>query len=78
VALDTLHRDVRVDYPVGGWTVDLVLDGTGLICAPHPDGNTAHIDRQRALLRAGWTLRDAFASRWSDDAVHAALDLGTP
>jgi hypothetical protein len=68
-------RDVRVGYPVGGWRVDVVVDGVGLICGPHPDGNAAHIDRQRALLRAGWTLRDAFASRWSGDAVRAALDL---
>jgi hypothetical protein len=76
--LSSAGHDVRVDYPVGAWTVDLVLDGVGLICGPHPDGNGAHLDRQRALLRAGWTLRDAFASRWSADPVRAALDLTTP
>lgn len=29
----------------------------------------------RTLLRAGWTLYDVFASRWSDDPIRAALDL---
>ncbi|GAA0733558.1 AAA family ATPase [Dactylosporangium roseum] len=73
--LTTAGHDVRVGYPVGDWRVDLVADGVGLICGPHPDGNAAHIERQRALLRAGWTLRDAFASRWAGDPVRAALDL---
>jgi hypothetical protein len=66
---------VRTAYAVGGWSVDLVVDGTGYICAPHPDGDAAHLERQRALLRAGWTLAVAFPSRWSGDAVRAALDL---
>jgi hypothetical protein len=66
---------VRPNYPVGRWTVDLCVDDTGLICRPHPDGTAAHVERQRTLVRAGWTLRDAFASRWSDDATRAALDL---
>jgi hypothetical protein len=68
-------RDARVAYPVGDWTVDLVVDGVGYVCAAHPDGDAAHLDRQRELLRAGWTLREAFASRWGADVVRAALDL---
>jgi hypothetical protein len=68
------------DYPVGAWTVDLCVgDGAGaagLICAVHPDGVAAHMERQRALARHGWTLVDAFASRWSGDPVRAAIDLG--
>ncbi|MGI5242332.1 AAA domain-containing protein [Dactylosporangium sp. CA-139066] len=68
-------RDARVAYAVGNWTVDLVVDGVGYVCAPHPDGDAAHLDRQRELRRAGWTLREAFASRWGADAVRAALDL---
>jgi hypothetical protein len=66
---------VRADYPVGRWTVDLCVEETGLICRPHPDGTAAHVERQRTLLRAGWVLRDAFASRWADDATRAALEL---
>ncbi|WP_426503668.1 AAA domain-containing protein [Dactylosporangium sp. McL0621] len=68
-------REVHTAYRVGGWTVDLVVDGAGFVCAPHPDGNRAHLERQRALLRAGWTLREAFPSRWNGDPVRAALDL---
>jgi hypothetical protein len=66
---------VRADYPVGRWTVDLCVEEIGLICRPHPDGPAAHIERQRALLRAGWTLHDAFASRWSGRVTQAALEL---
>ncbi|GGM54461.1 AAA domain-containing protein [Dactylosporangium sucinum] len=68
-------HDVRTGYAVGGWQVDVVADGVGLICGPHPDGNEAHLDRQRALRRAGWALHDAFPSRWAGDPVRAALDL---
>ncbi|WP_345137169.1 ATP-binding protein [Dactylosporangium darangshiense] len=73
--LTAAGRDARLAYPVGDWTVDLVVDNVGYVCAPHPDGNAAHLDRQRELLRAGWTLREAFASRWGADAVRAALEL---
>ncbi|MER7274121.1 ATP-binding protein [Dactylosporangium sp. NPDC000244] len=75
--LSAAGREVHSAYRVGDWTVDLVVDGDGLVCAPHPDGNRAHLERQRALLRAGWTLREAFPSRWQGDPVRAALDLTT-
>ncbi|WP_432971631.1 AAA domain-containing protein [Dactylosporangium sp. CA-233914] len=73
--LSAAGREVHAAYAVGDWTIDLVVDGVGYICRPHPDGNAAHLERQRALLRAGWTLRDAFPTRWRGDAVRAALDL---
>ncbi|GAA1789828.1 ATP-binding domain-containing protein [Planosporangium flavigriseum] len=70
---------VRVGYPVGRWSVDLCVgegdDAVGLICGVHPEGLPAHLERQRALRRMGWALRDAFASRWSNDPVRAALEL---
>jgi len=70
---------VRLGYPVGPWTVDVCLgtggDAVGLICAVHPDGVTAHLERQRTLHRAGWRLVDAFPSRWSADPNRAAVDL---
>ncbi|WP_433617923.1 AAA domain-containing protein [Dactylosporangium sp. CA-139114] len=75
--LSAAGREVHAAYRVGNWTLDLVVDGVGLVCAPHPDGNRAHLERQRALLRAGWTLREAFPSRWHGDPVRAALDLAT-
>jgi hypothetical protein len=69
----------RLGYPVGRWTVDVCAgegaDAVGLICAVHPDGTDAHIRRQRFLIRAGWRVRDAFASRWAGDPVRAALAL---
>jgi hypothetical protein len=72
---------VRRDYPVGRWRVDLCVGtgagATGLVCRVHEDGPAAHLERQRSLVRAGWTLRDAFASRWAGDPVRAALDLRT-
>jgi hypothetical protein len=70
---------VRPDYPVGQWTVDLCVgegeQASGLICAVHPDGPDAHLARHRELLRAGWRLVDAFASRWGGDAARAALEV---
>jgi hypothetical protein len=70
---------VRAHYPVGRWTVDLCAgtgaDAVALICQVHPDGIGEHLDRQRTLRRAGWRVRDAFASRWGGDPVRAALDL---
>ena len=72
---------VRMDYPVGSWHVDLCVgDGDaaiGLICRVHPDGVDAHLERQDTLRRAGWRLMDAFASRWADDPVRAALDIAS-
>ncbi len=70
---------VRQRFPVGRWSVDLCLgtgaDAVGLICAVHPEGVAAHLDRQRALSRAGWRLIEAFASASNGDPVRAALDL---
>jgi hypothetical protein len=70
---------VRAGYPVGTWYVDLCAGtGTGavgLVCAVHPDGPAAHIERQLTLLRAGWRLVDAFPSRWAGDPVRAAIEL---
>ncbi|WBB94982.1 MULTISPECIES: DEAD/DEAH box helicase [unclassified Solwaraspora] len=77
--LADLDGPVRFDYPVGRWTVDICLgvgaQAVGLICGVHPDGPQAHLARQRALRRAGWTLVDALASRWNGDPVRAALEI---
>jgi hypothetical protein len=71
---------VRAGYPVGMWRLDLCAgtgdDAVGLVCAVHPDGVPAHVERQATLLRAGWRLVDAFPSRWAGNPVRAALDLG--
>jgi hypothetical protein len=71
--------EVRPDYPVGRWRVDLCVGAgpaaAGLICGVHPDGVAAHLERQTTLLRAGWRLHDAFASRWAGNSARAVLDL---
>ncbi|SNY61781.1 Part of AAA domain-containing protein [Paractinoplanes atraurantiacus] len=73
--LKLLGVEVRPGYRVGPWTIDLCAGDIGVFCGPHPDGATAHLDRQRALHRAGWRLTDAFASRWSGDPRRAALEV---
>ncbi|SCG67405.1 AAA domain-containing protein [Micromonospora inositola] len=79
--LRRLGLPVRPGYPVGRWRIDLCVgddaDAVGVICAVHPDGVAAHLDRQRTLLRAGWRVYDVFASRWSDDPIRGALDLAS-
>ncbi|THV27549.1 DEAD/DEAH box helicase [Glycomyces paridis] len=70
---------VRLDYPVGHWSVDLVLGegeaSIGVLCGVHPEGPQAHLDRHRALRRAGWHLADAFPSAYGDDPSRAAVAL---
>jgi hypothetical protein len=70
---------VRVGYPVGRWTIDLVVgDGdaaVALATTVHPDGAGAHVRRHLALARSGWRQADAFASDHEGDAVAAALAL---
>ncbi|MFB9658296.1 AAA domain-containing protein [Glycomyces mayteni] len=76
-ALSGADAAVRHGYPVGHWKIDLVVGegdaAFGVLCAVHPDGPRAHIERQRALARAGWRLVDAFPSTYADDASRAAV-----
>jgi AAA domain len=78
-ALSDTEDRVVTDYPVAGWTVDIALgsDATaiGVECTVHPDGPDAHIERHLTLRRAGWTLTDAFQSRWMLDPEQAAIQL---
>ena len=77
--LRRLDVEVRPRYAVGRWTLDLCIGPVdaplGVVCAVHPDGPDAHLERRRVLHRAGWRLVDAFASRWSGDPRRAALEL---
>lgn len=70
---------VRTGYPVGRWRVDLAVgDGPSAVAletAPHPDGLTAHLARWRTLAAAGWTVRDAYPTRFDHDPVRAAVQL---
>jgi hypothetical protein len=75
---------VRPGYPTGRHVLDLVVDDRARMvaveCEVHPDGPEAHVERRLALLGAGWTVHDAFRSRWADRpaafAVHLAQVLG--
>ncbi|GIE85340.1 AAA domain-containing protein [Actinoplanes regularis] len=73
--LKQLDVEVRPGYPVGPWTIDLCVGDVGVLCAVHPDGPDAHLERQGALHRAGWQLIDAFPSRWHGDVRRAALEI---
>ncbi len=78
-ALRRLGTSVRGGYPVGPWRLDLVLgDGPSaraLETVVAAAGPAAHIDRHLTLIELGWTLEDAFASRWDGDPVRAAIEL---
>ena len=77
--LSAAGLSVRSGYPVGCWTLDLVVgDGhtaRSLETRVHPDGPRAHIDRRLQLLRGGWHVVDAFPSRFDRDPVRAAVAL---
>jgi hypothetical protein len=78
-ALDGAEVPVRVAYPVGHWTVDLVVGdaerAVGVIAEVHPDGPAAHTARHRALRRAGWRVAEAYPSAYGDDPSRAAIDV---
>jgi len=76
---EAVHGDLEATRSVYEWVVDLCVgsgdEPLGVLCGPHPDGAEAHLERQRALHRAGWRLIDAFASRYADDPRRAALEI---
>jgi len=79
---DELRRTgatVRSAYPVGPWRLELCVgddaDTRFLECLVDPHGPEAHIDRHLTLMRLGWTVVDAYASRWDGDVTRAAIEL---
>lgn len=69
---------VRVGYEVGRWHLDLVMGDVSPVAVAtrvHPDGPVAHLERYRALHRAGWRQAEAFALSSGGDAVAAGLAL---
>lgn len=59
--------------------VDLVVgqgrDAVGLLTRPHPDGIDADVARHTALVRAGWSVVEVYATPAAQDPVERALDL---
>ncbi len=78
-ALADTGLDFWPNYFVGKHRLDfaLIKDGkpTALIVEPHPEGATAHADRELALRRLGWVPRDAFESRWGERLGELAVTL---
>ena len=78
-ALSGADARVITDYPVAGWTIDIALgagdDAVGVECRVHPNGPDAHIERHLTLRRAGWSLTDAFESRWLGRPREAAATI---
>ncbi|MDN3239835.1 DEAD/DEAH box helicase [Glycomyces tritici] len=78
-ALEGAEVPVRQAYPVGHWTLDLVVgdaeEAIGVVAEVHPEGPSAHVARHRALRRAGWRIEEAFPSAYGDDPSMAAIDL---
>ncbi len=74
--LQAFGLPVVANYPVAGWSVDLAIgdkdNAIGVECGVHPDGAETHIEQYLALRRAGWTMADAFQSRWLTDPEGAA------
>lgn len=77
-ALQPYGLPLWVDYPVGGYTVDIVVGegeaAIGVECVVDPAGIAAHMERHIALRGAGWELMTAMESRWlsrPEDAAEA-------
>lgn len=70
---------VVTGYPTGRHLVDLCVgdadDYFGVECGVHPAGPEAHIDRHLSLMRRGWTIVDAYPSRWHDRRGELVVEL---
>lgn len=66
-------------YPCGRHHVDVCVgEGThfaGIECTVHPDGPAAHIERHLALRRSGWTLVEAYESKWRGRRGELLIEL---
>jgi len=70
---------VVTGYPAGRHTIDIVAgagsQALGVLFGVHPDGPEAHVERHLALRRAGWELREVYATRWGDQPEALAVEL---
>jgi hypothetical protein len=83
-AIERVRLRVGTVHSYQGSESDLVVaslglgdgnDAVGLVCAVHPAGPDAHIERHRELVLAGWRLVEAYPSRWASNAARAAVAL---
>lgn len=77
--LRTAGLVVTTGYPTGRHVLDLVVDepsrAVAVECSVHPDGAASHIRRRLALQRGGWTVLEAFPSRWEDRRGELVVEL---
>lgn len=77
--LELTDKRIVTGYPVGRHRVDIVL-GEGdhaiaVICGVHVDGPDAHISRHLDLARTGWTVFEAFETRWGERLQELAVEI---
>jgi hypothetical protein len=77
--LEAAGLTVTRGYPTGRHAVDLCVGdgdhGLAVVCGVHPDGSAAHVRRHLALVRAGWTVFEAFPSRWQERRGELVVEL---
>lgn len=70
---------VTTAYPTGRHVLDLCLDDNrhdvAVECRVHPEGAGSHIERHLALRNAGWTLLEAYRSKWGERPAELTLEL---
>ncbi|HEV2766293.1 MAG TPA: AAA domain-containing protein [Acidimicrobiales bacterium] len=70
---------VTTAYPTGRHVLDVCLEDrsrdVALECRVHLDGSDRHIQRHLALRRAGWTLLEAYRSKWGERPAELTLEL---
>ncbi len=70
---------VTTAYPTGRHVLDVCLEDrsrdVAVECRVHPDGPDRHIERHLALRSAGWTLLEAYRSKWGERPAELTLDL---
>lgn len=69
---------VITSYPCGRHLIDICIDRPGDVAiqaAVHRNGPEAHVNRHLALMRSGWTVLEAFPSRWSERRGELIVDL---
>jgi hypothetical protein len=70
---------VTTAYPTGRHVLDLCVEDASrdvaVECGVHPDGPEHHIERHLALRRAGWTLLEAYRSKWAERPGELTVEL---
>jgi hypothetical protein len=70
---------VTTAYPTGRHVLDVCVEDdsrdVAVECRVHPEGPDHHIERHLALRRAGWTLLEAYRSRWAERPGELTVEL---